>query len=136
MSKKCTKYSTSDLMFYIRGKMSREEELELQHHLLSCEECLSELESLRSAVGSIEECVATPATVSLKRIYLAAASIAAVIIGGVLILPNWGEDNGTAVSPVIYNPTPVYNSTGEVKAKQDTSILDTIKKDSIKIEVK
>lgn len=133
MSKKCTKYSTSDLMFYIRGKMSREEELELQHHLLSCEECLSELENLRDAIDSIEESVATPATISLKRIYLVAASIAAVIIGGVLVLPNGEKVDGT-MAPLIYDPIPVYNSASEIN-KQDTLQRDSLHQDSVEIEI-
>ncbi len=138
MSNKCTKYSSSDLMFYIRGKMSREQELELQHHILSCEECMSELESLRSAVNSIEESVPNTTGGSIRRIYLIAASIAAVAVGGLFSILNWDSEGGS-MSPLIYESAPIYNSSDKIiqhdSLQIDSLRRDSLHRDSIQIEI-
>lgn len=134
MSKRCKKYRSSDLMFYIRGKMSQEEESELQHHLFSCEECSAELERLRAMIDSVEESRASSTTLSFKRIYFAVATAAAVIIGGVLSIQFWSSES-SPTSPIEFNPAPQYNALDELKMEQDTTALDSINEESLEIQI-
>lgn len=134
MRTKCEKYSSSDLMFYVRGKMSPEEELELQHHLLSCEECREELTRLRTVIESIEESDIIAATSPFKRIYIVVATATAIIIGGVFTIPLW-DNNNTPSTPIIFTPAPEYNSVDEIEMKQDTIDRDTLRKELIEIKL-
>ncbi|MFI3285324.1 MAG: hypothetical protein R3Y08_01590 [Rikenellaceae bacterium] len=138
MNNKCNKYTTSDLMFYVRSKMTPDEESKLQFHIMSCEHCRAKVAQLRAAIESFsaEESSLAEEVENQddeenrfflgRRFFLMAASIAIFIIGGGMLTINYFQPNEDIISPNLnYKPSPIYNSVDDICIETDTLQNDT-----------
>lgn len=69
-------YKQKDLIRYLQNQMTREEERELQHHLVCCRECRFELEHLRRMVYELSR-----ERQSIRK-WLMVAAVACCTVGG------------------------------------------------------
>lgn len=129
MGKRCG-YRRSEIWLYVRNRMSREEETEFQRHLLHCENCRDELVRLRQMIRSIGK---KERRVASFRVWMIAASIACILVGGGVYWHYWAFQEGSNLSPgeiheLKINP-PVLRHGKDSIAPQDTIPADTMRID-------
>lgn len=126
MGKKCG-YKRSDNWLYVRNQMSREEETEFQRHLLHCEDCRDELARLRLMIRSIGKKEQRAASF---RVWMIAASIACILVGGGAYWHYWAFHEGSSLSPSDIHELrmnlPVLHHRKDSIAPQDTIPADTM----------
>lgn len=119
MDKKCETYERSDLLCYLQNRMSREEENEFQRHLMTCHHCREEVGRLRTIIHTLEH----HTVMNRKQIWIAAATIALLIVGGITVTVWRNGAPSNSSSPLQYNPEDVHHN-------QDTVLW----KDSVRVD--
>lgn len=126
MAKSCG-YKRSEVWLYVQNRMSREEETAFQQHMLHCTDCRDELARLRLMIHSIGK---REKRALSFRVWMMAASITCIVVGGGIYWYHLALQQGSNLSPngiheLKTNPPILHNEKDSVAPK------DTIPADSI-----
>lgn len=133
-------YTDNDIWNYYSNLLSRNEEADMQEHILSCDHCKQRLHHLRciaeslddnedTDVTSAEEPIGIKKKYSIKRyLVLAASAVAAIVLLFQIISPNKGKNPEDTEHPIYNIESPSY-SRGDTLTSDSTDIvfeLDTL----------
>ncbi len=136
-------YTDNDIWNYYSNLLSREEEANMQEHILACGHCKQRLYHLRGIAESLEDNEDTdmPSTEeplgikkkhSVKRyLVLVASAVAVIVLLFQIISPNKGKDPEDSEHPVYNIESPSY-SRGDTLTSDSTDVvfgLDTLSVD-------
>lgn len=134
------KYTDNDIWNYYSNLLSRDEEANMQEHILTCDHCKQRLHHLRGIaeslddnedtdMSSIEEPIGIKKKYSMKRyLILTASAVAAIVLLFQIISPNKGKNPEDTEHPVYNIESPSY-SRGDTLTSDSTDImfeLDTL----------
>lgn len=133
-------YTDNDIWNYYSNLLSRDEEANMQEHILTCDHCKQRLHHLRGIaeslddnedtdMSSIEEPIGIKKKYSMKRyLILTASAVAAIVLLFQIISPNKGKNPEDTEHPVYNIESPSY-SRGDTLTSDSTDImfeLDTL----------
>lgn len=132
MKKNNCRYTDKDIWNYYSNLLSREEEADVQEHILACRDCKRKLDRLRNIADSLDEevevkedaprVVEIPKKKSVIRPYLfAAASIAVIVLVIKIAYPDLSKD---PVQPQ-GDEHPVYNIDNPSYYSGDTAMVES-----------
>lgn len=117
--KKCS-YKKEKLIRYLQNRMNREEESELQQHLLTCHVCANELKHLRIMIKELKK------PRSSRKKFIIAAAIACSFAGGICLyqFQQTPENIAPASYPFEYNETPHHQDTDTLQNDSTPKKID------------
>lgn len=138
-------YTDNDIWNYYSNLLSREEEANMQEHILACGHCKQRLHHLRGIAESLDDedtdVPSTEEAIGIKKkhfvkryLVLAASAVAAIVLLFQIISPNKGEnmeDTEDTEHPVYNVESPSY-SRGDTLTSDSTDVvfgLDTLSVD-------
>ncbi|MFV0538311.1 MAG: anti-sigma factor family protein [Dysgonomonas sp.] len=143
MEKNNCQYSDNDIWNYYSNLLSRDEEAQMQEHILACSSCKKRLHHLRgisdfldNETDDIDELpLRMPLSITKKKypikryLFLASSAVAAVVLSLLIIFPQKEKTPKDTEHPVYNIDTPSY-SDGDTTAIDSTGValdLDTLR---------